>query len=79
MENEDWELAVRAALKASAIRYYEKMGILDAPHRMAGQRHNPSDALDRVLLSGGVTSVFWKASFHPFGSRRALVCLAAWL
>jgi MerR family redox-sensitive transcriptional activator SoxR len=44
------ELAGRAGLKASAIRYYEKMGILDAPHRVAGQRHYPSDALHRVLL-----------------------------
>jgi hypothetical protein len=43
------ELAGRVGLKASAIRYYEKMGILDAPHRTGGQRHNPSDALDRVL------------------------------
>ena len=44
------DLAGRAGLKASAIRYYEKMGILDAPHRVAGQRRCPSDALDRVLL-----------------------------
>jgi MerR family redox-sensitive transcriptional activator SoxR len=44
------ELADSANLKASAIRYYEKMGILDAPHRVNGQRHYPSDALNRVLL-----------------------------
>jgi MerR family transcriptional regulator, redox-sensitive transcriptional activator SoxR len=44
------ELAARANLKPSAIRYYEKVAILDAPHRVSGQRHYPADALDRVLL-----------------------------
>ena len=44
------ELAARANLKASAIRYYEKMGILGAPHRVSGQRRHPADALDRVRL-----------------------------
>ena len=44
------ELAGRAGLKPSAIRYYEKMGILEAPHRVGGQRHYSGDAVDRVLL-----------------------------
>jgi MerR family redox-sensitive transcriptional activator SoxR len=44
------QLATRAAVNASAIRYYEKMGLLAAPHRVSGQRRYPSDALDRVLL-----------------------------
>jgi MerR family redox-sensitive transcriptional activator SoxR len=44
------ELAGRAGLKASAIRYYEKIGLLDAPHRVSGQRHYSSDTLHRVLL-----------------------------
>jgi len=44
------ELAVRAGLNASAIRYYEKMGLLVAPQRIGGQRRYPSDALHRVLL-----------------------------
>jgi MerR family redox-sensitive transcriptional activator SoxR len=44
------ELAARANVKASAIRYYEKMGILNAPHRVSGQRRYPLDALDHVLL-----------------------------
>src|SRR6266853_2314780 len=44
------ELAGRAGLNASAIRYYEKLGILAAPHRSGGQRRYPADALDRVLL-----------------------------
>jgi MerR family redox-sensitive transcriptional activator SoxR len=44
------QLAARAGLNASAIRYYEKMGLLASPHRSGGQRRYPSDALDRVLL-----------------------------
>jgi MerR family redox-sensitive transcriptional activator SoxR len=44
------ELARRAGLHASAIRYYEKLGLLDAPHRTGGQRRYSPDALDRVLL-----------------------------
>src|ERR1700682_6771907 len=44
------ELASRASLNASAIRYYEKMGLLAPPQRTGGQRRYPSDALHRVLL-----------------------------
>jgi MerR family transcriptional regulator, redox-sensitive transcriptional activator SoxR len=44
------ELARRANLNASAIRYYEKVGLLASPQRLGGQRRYPSDALDRVLL-----------------------------
>lgn len=44
------QLAAGAGLNASAIRYYEKMGLLASPHRIGGQRRYPGDALDRVLL-----------------------------
>src|SRR2546422_6166917 len=44
------ELAARASLSASAIRYYEKLGLLAPPQRIGGQRRYPSDALHRVLL-----------------------------
>jgi MerR family transcriptional regulator, redox-sensitive transcriptional activator SoxR len=44
------QLATRAGVNASAIRYYEKMGLLAAPHRVGGQRRYPTDALDRILL-----------------------------
>jgi MerR family redox-sensitive transcriptional activator SoxR len=44
------ELSARAGVNASAIRYYEKMGLLAAPHRVGGQRRYPSDTFDRVLL-----------------------------
>jgi MerR family redox-sensitive transcriptional activator SoxR len=44
------ELAGRSGLNASAIRYYERRGLLPAPHRAGGQRRYAADALDRVLL-----------------------------
>jgi MerR family redox-sensitive transcriptional activator SoxR len=44
------QLAARAGVNASAIRYYEKLGLLPPPQRSSGQRRYPSDALDRVLL-----------------------------
>ena len=44
------ELAARANLNASAIRYYEKMGLLAVPQRLGGQRRYPSDTLYRVFL-----------------------------
>ena len=44
------ELARRANLNASAIRYYEKLGLLAPPQRLGGQRRYASDALHRVLL-----------------------------
>ena len=44
------ELAARSGLAASAIRYYEKRGLLSPPERLGGQRRYSHDALDRVLL-----------------------------
>jgi MerR family redox-sensitive transcriptional activator SoxR len=44
------ELARRANFNASAIRYYEKRGLLAPPQRLGGQRRYPADALHRVLL-----------------------------
>ena len=44
------ELADRAGLNASAIRYYEKLGLLAAPFRVAGQRRYSDESLNRVLL-----------------------------
>ncbi len=43
-------LARQANLKPSAIRYYEKIGLLPAPARASGQRRYSSESLDRVLL-----------------------------
>jgi MerR family transcriptional regulator, redox-sensitive transcriptional activator SoxR len=43
-------LAAQAGLNASAIRYYEKIGLLPSPARASGQRRYSSESLDRVLL-----------------------------
>ncbi|MGB7847625.1 MAG: MerR family transcriptional regulator [Candidatus Acidiferrum sp.] len=44
------ELARHASLKPSAIRYYERLGLLPAPLRAGGQRRYSPDAHNRVLL-----------------------------
>jgi DNA-binding transcriptional MerR regulator len=44
------ELAGRTGLNASAIRYYERMGLLPPPYRTGGQRRYPPEAVYRVLL-----------------------------
>ena len=44
------ELAAQADLAPSAIRYYEKVGLLAPAERIGGQRRYSSAALDRVLL-----------------------------
>lgn len=44
------ELARNAGLRASAIRYYEKLGIVAAPDRKGNQRRYAGDALNRLLL-----------------------------
>ena len=44
------ELARNAGLRASAIRYYEKLGIISTPDRTGNQRRYAGDALHRLLL-----------------------------
>jgi MerR family redox-sensitive transcriptional activator SoxR len=44
------ELASRAGVNASAIRYYEKLSLVPAPYRASGQRRYTDDAVYRVLL-----------------------------
>jgi MerR family redox-sensitive transcriptional activator SoxR len=44
------ELGKRTGLNASAIRYYERVGLLAAPYRTGGQRRYPDEAVHRVLL-----------------------------
>jgi MerR family transcriptional regulator, redox-sensitive transcriptional activator SoxR len=44
------ELASRTALNASAVRYYERCGLLAAPYRISGQRRYSDDDVHRVLL-----------------------------
>ena len=44
------KLASQAQLAPSAIRYYEKLGLLLPAERIGGQRRYSIEALDRVLL-----------------------------
>jgi DNA-binding transcriptional MerR regulator len=51
------ELARRAGVAASALRYWEELGLLPAPARLSGQRRYPESAAARVgviLLLGDV-------------------------
>jgi MerR family copper efflux transcriptional regulator len=42
------ELARRAGVATSAVRYYEELGLLPAPARIAGQRRYPESAVGLV-------------------------------
>jgi DNA-binding transcriptional MerR regulator len=44
------ELSRHTGLAASAIRYYERLGLVPAPHRHSGQRRYASEAAHRLLL-----------------------------
>ena len=44
------QLARATGLRPSAIRYYERLGLLPLPDRASGQRRYPGDAHNRVLL-----------------------------
>src|SRR5579863_5936954 len=44
------QLAAQSGVAASAIRYYERIGLLPPAERTSGQRRYSTDALDRVLL-----------------------------
>jgi MerR family redox-sensitive transcriptional activator SoxR len=44
------ELADRTGLNASALRYYERRGLITASHRIGGQRRYPDDIVYPVIL-----------------------------
>jgi len=46
------EIADRAGIEASAIRYYESLGLLPKPSRVGGRRRYTVDVLDRLSLIG---------------------------
>src|SRR5437867_2229977 len=54
------DVARRAGLRASAVRYYEKIGLLPSPQRIGGQRRYES----RVLEHLAVISVAKRAGFR---------------
>jgi MerR family transcriptional regulator, redox-sensitive transcriptional activator SoxR len=44
------EVAARAGVRASAIRYYEGIGVLPEPERVSGQRRYDADVLRRLAV-----------------------------
>jgi len=46
------EVARRAGLKPSALRYYERLGLLPAPRRDSGRRRYDDDVLLRLRVIG---------------------------
>lgn len=44
------EVAARAGLRTSAIRYYERIGLLPEPERSSGRRQYGADVLDRLAV-----------------------------
>jgi MerR family transcriptional regulator, redox-sensitive transcriptional activator SoxR len=67
------EVAKRTGVAASALRYYERAGILPAPHRAGGRRLYDADALRRVDVlpiaqQAGFTLGEIKTLFNGFGS-----------
>ena len=44
------EFARRAGLSASAVRYYERVGLLPEPRRIGGRREYSLDALTRLVV-----------------------------
>jgi len=46
------EVASRAGLRPSAIRYYESIGLLPAPERASGRRRYPPEVLQTLAVIG---------------------------
>lgn len=46
------EVAERVGLSTSALRYYETLGLLPIPERVAGRRRYDQHALDRLAMIG---------------------------
>lgn len=44
------QLADRSGVAVSAIRYYERIGLLPIPNRVAGRRRYPTDTLQSLAL-----------------------------
>jgi len=47
------EVARRAGVRVSAIRYYEEAGLLEEPERVGGKRRYDEEVLRRLALIGG--------------------------
>lgn len=70
------EVARRAGIRTSALRYYERIGLLPAPRRVSGQRRYDEESLQllRVLLlaqRSGFTIAEMKTLVHGFAADTA--------
>lgn len=71
------EVAKRAGVRTSAIRYYEEAGILPRPSRVSGQRRYDAETIQRVDVlrfaqQAGFTLEEIKTLFHGFGAETPL-------
>lgn len=67
------EVAKRAGIRTSALRYYEEAGILPRPARISGRRFYDADTLRlvdvlRFAQQAGFTLEEIKTLFHGFGA-----------
>ena len=67
------EVAARAGLRTSAVRYYEEVGILPAPARVNGRRVYGEEAVERLEVvrfaqSAGLSLDEIRVLFHGFGA-----------
>ncbi len=65
------EVAHRAGIRPSAIRYYESVGLLPEPRRLNGRRRYGPDVLTRLTVvrmarEAGFTVAETRALFHDF-------------
>ena len=67
------EVARRAGVATSSIRYYERIGLLPKPDRSGGQRRYDAEVLGKLGFIGVAQSA-WKPIVHPTSSftRRSL-------
>lgn len=68
------EVAERAGLQASAVRYYERVGLLPAPERISGRRRYGPEVLQllaaiEVSKAAGFSLGEVKRLFHGFEQR----------
>jgi len=68
------EVAQRAGVRASAIRYYESIGLLPEPRRVGGKRRYAANVLDRLGViqlaqDAGFTLDEVRVLMHGFSTR----------
>jgi MerR family redox-sensitive transcriptional activator SoxR len=71
------EVARRTGVRASALRYYEEVGILPPPARVSGRRLYDTDAIRRIDVvrfaqQAGFTLQEIKTLFHGFAAETPL-------